>query len=109
MSEIQSMINFNDPLEVTQIFRIATPEGKTVEHAIKVYFGWEDVKSIESYPYPDNWESYRGPKYYIVLQGAPDPKLVLGDMNTIVALWSAFRNTFPLFTLPPPEGEDRDG
>lgn len=97
MKEIRQDFNFNDPVIATEIFRVQDAQGASLEYGAKIAFGWEDVKCIESYPYPDNWKDYKGPKYYIQLQGYPAQKLILGDRDSILTHWTMFRNKYPLF------------
>jgi hypothetical protein len=94
--EIEQDYNFNDPVEVVEIFRIAGETGKATEYSSKSSFLWEDLKLIEEYPYPDNWEKYSGEKYHIILNGLP-PKLVLGSYHSMKMYWIMFRNSYPIF------------
>ena len=93
------MINYNDPLELTVVFRVAdNPESPPKEYAAKIACLWEDVKLIEQYPYKDNWREFPGPKYYITLAGdAQTSRLVLGDYHNMVLHWLDLRRTYPLF------------
>ena len=98
--ELPHDFNFNDPLELKEIFR--NPEGQ--EFSATVAVCWEDLKGIEEYPYPDTWKKYPGEKYSITLVGQTS-KLILGSFDSILRHWRDFRNKYPLFV---PSHEDKD-
>jgi len=117
------MINFNDPIEVTEIFRISTPimkskeddplhfekdeedfistianaEMRTDEYSMKTAILWEDIRGLRQYCYNDNdWKQLRGEKYYINLVTSDRDVLVLGSYKSMLEHWKAFRNKYPL-------------
>lgn len=107
--EIDHAFNYNDPVEVTCIFRIAEPSGgKAKEYGGKVSFGWEDIKVVEEYPHIDDWESYRGDKCWIQLHNDPNAKLVLGSYQNMSSHWRNFRNKFPMFVERRDEDDDNN-
>jgi len=107
--------NFNDPLKLTVIFRdpiykdeedqnntellhelgikIETKvEREFTEHSGEVYITWEQITAIKSYPYKDDWKTFKGSKFYISYYDTSNDYLVYGDINTIVGYWTMFRN-----------------
>jgi hypothetical protein len=115
-------INYNAPLEVTEIFRAQMLEEKKIErnliegheedhseevqiqmvpvlneYGFKTAFGWEDIKSISEYPYPDNWTKFKGPKFNILIHNKPNEMIILGDYAQMYNKWATFRTKFPLF------------
>lgn len=97
--EITHNFNFNDPIEATRVFRYRDDKGKvTGEYSSKVAFGWEDLSYIESYPFNEEWEKFKGEKYTVKLRGQEDLFLLLGDYDSMLRYWIQFRNTYPLFT-----------
>lgn len=111
--DIEHGYNFNDPLVLTEVFRIRTTsvdeEGKIIEdnaeYAARTLVTWEDVKLISQYVYPDDWKKYKGEKYHIYLHGA-DSKLILGSFKDMETYWTMFRNAYPLFPIG--DGLDKD-
>lgn len=105
MNELDHNYNFNDLLEVTEIFRIIEEqqdsEGKVTktsyEYGGKTSIVWEDIKMIKQYAYPDDWVKYKGEKYHVTLHGYPNDLLVLGSYKEIANYWNILRNTYPLF------------
>lgn len=95
--EIEHDFNFNTVLELIEVFRIKE-EDKYEEFNGKFCIGWEDVKLIQQYPYPDNWELGRGEKYYLCLHNNSERKLVLGSYESMKHYWDMFRNRYPLFS-----------
>lgn len=97
--DIEHNINFNDPVEVTEIFRFRddSPEKILIEYGSKASFCWEDVMFIKDYCFPDDWKKYPGPKYNLKLRGHPENLLVHGDYFEILKYWTLFRNSYPLF------------
>lgn len=112
--------NFNDPLEVTEVFRSAkimtlptkeeeeeeyqpeednkfTKPVEVKEFAFKHTLGWEDIKSVKEYMYPDDWRENRGPKYYLKVDYQQEEILVLGNYKSMTEHWRQFRNKYPLF------------
>jgi len=94
--DIEHGYNFNDPLETTTIFRMQDQEGWK-EFGGRFSFVWEDIKSLEEYPYIDDWLEYKGPKYWVELHDNPTPKLILGDYQNMFTYWRMFRNKYPIF------------
>lgn len=100
-------MNYNDPVEVTEIFRVITipapteeepkPETTTKEYAHKLSFGWEGVKSIREYCYADDWTHYKGPKFHLRVDSNSEESLILGDYHAFYSHWRNFRNNYPLF------------
>lgn len=100
-------MNYNDPIEVTEIYRTVThlppdSDGNNVEpdvkeYAFKVAFGWEQVRKMREYCYPDDWITYKGPKFYLYLGEAAEGNLILGDYHSFSNHWRSFRNMYPLF------------
>jgi len=107
--------NFNDPLKLTVIFRdpvykdeedqnntellhelgikVETKiEREFTEHSGEVYITWEQITAIKSYPYKDDWKTFKGSKFYISCYDTSNDYLVYGDVNTIVGYWTMFRN-----------------
>lgn len=103
--EVQHDFNFNEPLELTEIFRFPVGEGQNQEFTGKIYIGWEDIKLIKSYPFVDNWEENKGPKFYLFTHNHPE-FLILGDMDQLTAYWKAFRLKYPLFRSQEKDGDD---
>lgn len=87
-------INFSAPFILDTIFRDA-PSGE-LERGLerKAEFGvlWEDVISIQSYPYDDKevWESNQGPKFYLTLR-EQGTHLCLGEFKKMFNLWKKYR------------------
>jgi len=102
-------INYNDPVGLQEIFRYKEKDNEFAEiHELTMtaWVGWEDIKSIEEYPYEDSWVTFPGPKYSVRLQGHDGARLILGDINEILDCWREFRNLYPLFTI---NEEEEDG
>lgn len=104
--DIEHAFNFNDPIEVTEIFRFREKErhGEVESETMKEFgskaaFCWEDVMFIKDYPYTDDWKTYIGPKYWVKLRNYPENILILGDYESMYSYWMQFRNTYPLFTI----------
>lgn len=115
------ILNYNDPIEVTELFRvpiapeeegeeyseeireILTKNTKTAveyeyeEFSLKRQVCWEDIKSIRQYGFKDNWKKYKGEKYLIHLSYQPEEVLVFGNYQAMCEYWREFRNTYPLF------------
>jgi hypothetical protein len=118
------MINFNDPIELTEIFRISTPivkdkeqdplhfekddedfistltstEFKTEEYSMKTAVLWEDIKSLRQYCYNDNdWKHLKGEKYYVNVISCEREILVLGSYKSMFEHWKLFRNEYPMY------------
>lgn len=110
MNEIDQQFNFNDPVEVTEIFRVHNDnnpeERKTYEYSGTTVIGWEDVKMIKQYPYPDDWKQLAGEKYYLSLHGYTNDLLILGSHKQMTLYWKAFRNTYPIFIDYNPNQDD---
>lgn len=97
-------MNFNDPVEVLQIFRTREQDaqGKSLhmEYANKICFVWEDLQRVEEYAYPDNWETYKGPKCSITLEGdVPSGRVILYDYEGMKGHWTNFRRSCPIYVL----------
>jgi hypothetical protein len=91
-------MNFNDPVEVLQIFRTRDEKGKATEYSNKLCFVWEDLKRVEEYAYPDNWETHVGAKCCIVLAGDdPIGRVILYDYQSMKGHWTTFRRSCPLY------------
>ena len=94
-------MNFNKPLELTEVFRVPNPtlpNGKPVEYAARISILWEDIKAIAEYPYPDDWETYKGEKYTVLFNyPQKESALILGSRATIIEYWTEFREKYPLF------------
>lgn len=99
--DLEHNFNFNDPVEVTTIFRMPEISGKPKEYSSKISFGWEDIKLVEEHAYADDWETYKGPKYWITLHHEPQGRLVLGSYMSMTEHWRHFRNRYPLFRDAP--------
>lgn len=128
MDELESNeeINYNNPVTVTEIFRVAAVEAiepqsnhtqiegfddvinererpplqaqqVIKEYAFKTSFGWEDVRYIGEHPYPDDWKQFAGPKYALQLAGKNSEILILGSYIDMLRRWTTFRNKFPMF------------
>lgn len=96
--DLNHEFNFNNPVEVTKIFRYRKNENEALqEYSCKASFCWEDVMYIEEYPYKDDWEKHRGSKYYVTLRSYSESLLVLGDYESMIQYWSDFRNKYPLY------------
>lgn len=95
MEDIEEDYNFNIPLELTEIFRTPTP--KLEEWSAKVLVGWEDVKVVDQYAYPDDWVNHKGDKFFLTLHGAPNPKLIYGSYQEFKRYWGILRNKYPVF------------
>lgn len=94
-------INYNDPVGLQEIFRYREKDSEFSEiHELSmtVWVGWEDIKSIEEYPYEDTWQRFPGPKYSVRLQGHDGARLVLGDIDELLDCWREFRNLYPLYS-----------
>lgn len=117
------MLNFNDPIEVTEIFRISTPafkdkkvdfddsdeesdedfiqvlnpaNFKTEEYSMKTALLWEDIKCLKQYCYNDEWKTLKGEKFYITTTTSQHDLLVLGSYHNMLQYWKQFRNAYPL-------------
>lgn len=102
-------------MEVTEIFRTIqyqqesdkedkdpklvgeVPKPDIKEYAFKHSLGWEEIRGIKEYMYPDDWLYHKGPKFYIKTHGQADDILVLGNYRSMSDHWAAFRNKHPLF------------
>lgn len=117
------MINYNDPIEVTEIFRLpiappepedgedyspeirdiilrkqkTQPEYEYEEYSLQRQICWEDIKTIRQYGYKDNWKNLKGEKFLIHLGFQQDEILVLGSYRNMCDHWRTFRNTYPIF------------
>lgn len=116
------MINYNDPLEVIEIYAVVVPPKRSeegdypedIQHLItktttvqsemefdevslKHSFCWEDIKGIRQQGGKDVFKRLKGDKYFIKLQHYEDEILVLGNYHTMVEHWKQFRNAYPLF------------
>lgn len=99
--EIEHNLNFNNPLELTVIFRSENRHTKkTEEYGHKLAVGWENIKTVEEYAFKDDWELYKGEKYIIELYDNRESRLILGSYDTMINYWRQFRNEFPLFVKP---------
>lgn len=119
---MEENFNFNDPLELTEVFRtvnqlaigdiIIGPEDEPEfseeakprkpeikEYAFKHCLGWEDVKSVKEYMYPDDWKEHKGPKFYLKVDGNADDIIVLGNYKSMTEHWRMFRNKYPLYKI----------
>lgn len=99
---VEKDYNFNDPVEVTSIFReqIKTEEGiETEEFSAKCCFLWENVVGIEEYAHPDNWVKYPGAKVFVHLQPL-GTKLLLGDYQNMKNYFRMYRRACPTFIRP---------
>lgn len=111
--ELNHGINFNDPIEVTEIFRTSDKDketGEQVQHEFgsRACFGWEDVMFVKEYPFDDTWEKYHGPKYYIRLRGYEEMLLVYGEYEVMFKYWTQFRNEYPMYKFKPDEEDSKD-
>lgn len=105
--ELEQDYNFNDPVEVTEIFRVRQDEkGPIEEFGSRSAFCWEDVTLIKNYAYPDDWRSYPGPKYYVKLRSYPESILVLGEYESMLLYWMMFRNMYPIYLPGEEDGMD---
>lgn len=126
--EFEQEENFNNPLIVTEVFRVPVAEAvqrqqepdsselitgelrsapevqvSAKEYGFRLSFGWEDVRAVGEYAYPDDWTAFKGPKHTILLAGKNNEILVLGDFEEMIKRWTAFRNKYPLYK---PYGEE---
>jgi hypothetical protein len=117
--EIDRNYNFNDPLKLTIIFRepifkegeldttqleemgiqvaVSNKTREYDEYAGSISILWEDVLSIKTYPYKDEWKKFKGEKFYIAVEGQGPEYLVYGSTEQILAYWAMFRNRYPKF------------
>lgn len=102
IDEIEDDFDFNAPVELTEVFRVPDDQNTMQEYGAKCMFGWEDVRMVEQYAFPDNWQIYPGEKFYVTL-GFGNPKLFLGSYQEFRKYWNALRYNFPLFRK---EGEE---
>lgn len=100
---IEKDYNFNDPVEVTTIFReqVQDEDGNPVleEYSSKCCFLWENLIGIEEYAHPDNWKKYPGDKFFIHLQPL-GTKLVFGNYQNTKKYFQMFRRACPTFIKP---------
>lgn len=85
--------DFNLPEELIEIFRI--PPG--TEMGGKALITWESVKAVKEYPYIDDWEKYKGPKFYIDIHQDMNNMLVMGEYERFKNKWFKFRSKHRLF------------
>lgn len=99
MEDLQHSYNFNDPLELIEIFRATDNSGDTKlkEYSGKVSINWEDIKLVKEYPYEDNWETHKGEKFYLTLYNYPHDLLILGSYGAITKQRRILRNEYPIF------------
>ncbi len=107
--ELEHTFNFNNPVEVTVIFRIPSDAGgRPKEFAGKASFLWEDVKCMEEYAHSDDWEGYKGDKFWIQLHNETTGKLVLGNYDSMTSHWRHFRNKYPIFVDRQEDNKEED-
>lgn len=116
MDELEQEYDFNLPLEVTEVFRAASTQLRKAltnldeepavveetigEYSSKTSFGWEEIRMIREYPYPDDWKIHKGPKCFVTLHGYPNDLLILGKYSELRKAWVALRKKYPLFRVP---------
>lgn len=109
--------NFNDPLDLTVIFRepiyekgdkdemelpqeladelgIQTMTSKVTgynEYSGNISILWRDIMCIKSYPYKDNWKQFKGDKFYVGCYNLENDYLVFGDLRQMKEYWTVFR------------------
>ena len=97
-------INFNDPLELVEVFRLNTGPmidgdvGPKTEYSGRCAVLWDDIRGIDQYFFPDDWLKYKGEKYYLILANKATPKLILGSYSEIVNYWKLLRRKYPIYT-----------
>ena len=93
--------NFNDPVSAFSVFRVKgrgeNGEQTTDEYGGMISFLWDDIKTIEQYPYPDDWERYKGEKYYLELKNSykGNSRIILGSYENMLKYWTMFKNKYP--------------
>ena len=95
--ELQHDYNYNDPLELRELFKVTQTDGTSQEYSGLTTICWEDIRFIDQYFYPDNWKDYPGEKFYLMLTNYPTPKLILGSYENITRYWKQMRNEYPIF------------
>jgi len=109
-------INFNNPIELVEIFRVPNEpetnpwderdpmlhtEKKEItynEYSSKTCVGWERILAIKEYPYEDSWKKFKGPKYWVTIDGSSELMLVYGSYDDMKTYWFKFRNNYPIFS-----------
>lgn len=110
----QDPINYNDPLELREVFRLNMTNVTEGDVGPKQEFSglctvcWEDIRGIDQYFYPDDWYYFKGEKYYLILANKAAPKLILGSYKEITQYWKRLRNEFPIFMPQPNNDEEED-
>lgn len=106
-------INYSEPFIIDTVFKdppklnehTGEMEGGGTERCAQLAVLWEDIISIQSYPFSDTglWNEYKGPKFYLTLvnQGT---HLCLGSFKDMFKYWKECRNKH--FKLK--DGQDSD-
>ena len=104
MSDIEHEIDYNEPFRAREVFRISRkgiPEDQPPvydEFTAETAFCWEDVRGVDGYFYdPSVWTKYPGEKFYVLLAGQAQPKLILGPYKKFLDLWTELRARYPMF------------
>jgi hypothetical protein len=96
--------DFNEPIELTEVIKYIPHAAKGEERepeelSFLVNVCWEDIRGIDQYPYPGEWEKYPEEKYYLILAHQTPGKCILGSYIEMRDKWKEFRTTFPSFII----------
>ena len=89
--------DFNLPEEVFELMRIQISQHQKKEFGARSLICWEDIMTVKEYGFDDDWLTYPGSKYYILLHGRLDEMLVLGDYEIMRDKFIEFRTKWPIF------------
>lgn len=83
---------FNEPFLIDTVFKVeGIVSQETQEYKAELACCWEDILSLQSYPYEDStWQKFPGPKFYMTLyeQGS---QLCIGNFKTMFKFWKQFK------------------
>jgi hypothetical protein len=93
----EKKINYSEPFILDTIFKHAKEEEdgpQIYERLAQLAVTWEDIISIQSYPYDDaEWEQYKGEKFYITLR-EQGTQLCMGKFKQMFTYWKTFRKKY---------------
>lgn len=89
--DIETTIDFSEPLDLQTIFRVPGPTGAMIERQSEISIPWDDVDAVQSYPYDDDWVKFKGPKFWVHLSRGLGVNIVLGDYHTFKSYFVAYK------------------
>lgn len=106
----EKKINYSEPFILETVFKHVkedpSGEAQTYERVAQLAITWEDIISLQSYPYDDSdWEEHKGEKFYITLR-EQGTQLCLGKFKQMFAFWKTFRRRYYYLEENGPDTED---